>query len=216
MAIAGRLFAVEGATASGKTTLLKKLSAEGYCIIRGIVSQNPAENKSLLVASQEIVGDTVFNVREILTKPPEEIAAIIKKSVEVARLQQDEAVRRKNEGETVFLNRSAFSLIALLRIPLKIAEPEKREEVERFTARILTEPIQLRSDLLHQLDGIILMQNASIGGREREGMAGIQNIEAANIAEQLKGINSIPIVELNAITMSPKEELAFVRERLLS
>ena len=212
----GKLFVVEGATASGKNTLLRKLSAQGFTVMRGIPSQNPAENTSLLPSSQDIIGETVFNLRETLSKPPEERVAIIKKFIEATKLQQAEAIRRKNEGETVFLNRSAISLVALLRIPLAIAKPEEREELERFTNQLLIDPIQLRSDLLHELDGIVLMQSASIGGKEREGMAGIQNIEATSIAEQLKGIDSIPIVELNANVMSPEEELVAVRKKLLS
>lgn len=209
----GKLFIVEGASASGKSTLLGRISGEGFRVMRGLASQNPAENSSLTQISQEVIGDAVFNLREALRMQPAERDNLIKRFIEVARIQQEEALRLKSQGESVVLNRSAFSLISILQIPLVISDPSMRDYLSKWTDAMLDEPIKLRAELLAETDGIVFMKNASVGGKEREGMVGVQEIESSKIAEQI-GEVTVPVLQLDANIMSVNEELVRVKSFL--
>lgn len=210
----GRLFVVEGASASGKDTLLKGLANEGYVVVRGVGSQNPEDNYSLTPKSKEILGDTVLNFREVLKKPPEERDDIFKRFIRIAAVQQEEAIRLKSLGQTVFLNRSAISLVSIIRLPLELADPAKREAWRKWTYDMLDVPITLEYELLRELDGLVLMQEASVGGKEREGLSGIAEMESVFISEEVRRkhrFERLPLVELNANLMSPEEEVSRVK-----
>lgn len=211
----GRLFVVEGATASGKNTLLDKLSNEGFTVMRGIPSQNPAENVSLMPAAKEVIGNTEFNLRATLAKPPVERDQIIRRFIKASMIQHGEAFKLRSDGETVFLNRSAISLIAIIGIPLAISDPARHEELKRWTEQMLIYPRVLESELLNHIDGIVLMKTSSVGGKEREGMSGVQEIESATICKEIERLTAYPVVELNATVQSVEEEFSAVKSQLL-
>ena len=59
--------------------------------------------------------------------------------------------------------------MAIIGIPLAISDSAKRDELAKWTDQMLIDPEVLESQLLIHTDGIVLMQNSSVGGKEREG-----------------------------------------------
>lgn len=202
--MAGKLFVVEGATGSGKNTLCNLLQFDGWAVLRGTPSQNFEENHDLLPEAQELIGNTVFNFKEALTFSQEARDEIFRKFIEAASIQHLEAVRLKQEGQTVFLNRSVISIDALLGLASFITtEPIERELTDSFIS------------LVDDIDGIILMQRPNVGiVKEREGMSGLEDKESQLIgalARRIAKVRGLPLLAIDANKMSPEQELKMVR-----
>jgi|SRR3989344_7070845 len=212
--MAGKLIIVEGASASGKSTLLAQLAKEGI-VIRGVGSQNPEENKNLIQESRRILGDTILNFKEALAKSPDERDNVFLRFTQIAKVQLEEAIRLKNEGNTVFLNRSAISVATFLRIPLEIAEPAKKAETSTWLNRVIKVNNETQAMLVREADGIVLLTSASVGGKEREGVRGLQELESSiinELSERISQETGIPFLKLDANITSVEEEVTLVKE----
>lgn len=216
----GRLFIVEGATGSGKNTLCDRLQSEGFVVLRGTPSQNSEENQSLFPKAQEIIRDTVFNFKQALAFPKAEWNEILRKFTEEASIQHFEAVRLKKEGQTVFLNRSAISIVALIKLTNSIAEPIERESTN-YSVSAMDEIVESFAGkrgvrgFIDEIDGIILMQTPYVGVmKEREGMFGLEDKESqfiADLARRIAQEKELPLLAIDANKKSPEQELELVR-----
>ncbi len=208
----GRLFAVEGGTGSGKNTLLDCIAVNGYYVMRGGPSQNHIENKLLNKKSQEILGDAKINMMLMLESPVLS-KDVIQRYIKIVQSQQEAAIKRKKKGLTVFLNRSVLSLIVHIRLVC-----EKFKENEVLTNNVKTILEDVKKNYFQVLDAIFLFETP-VHGVTKEGIAGKHIEESKYITELVQIAHTsygIPILRLNANTMSVTEELDAVEQFIAS
>lgn len=193
----GKLFTIEGASGSGKDTLLHALQEKGYTILRGGPSQNHPENQKLNTSSKKILGNSKVSLKLMLEEPQEVATQIAETYARIVKSQLQEALEKKRSGETIFMNRSVLSL----QVHLKMAEKNLQISEE---VKILLQETQ--TEFLKNIDGLIVFESP-ITGVVKEGIAGLQEQEAELLMENITKIENIKTLILNANKLSVDEEV---------
>ena len=219
LTMAGKLIIVEGATGSGKSTLLAEFSKRDAAVVRGIASQNPQENGTLVPAARDVLGGLSLNFTKILAMPKNVREDILARCIDVARIQHQEALKLKPEGH-VFLNRSAISLIALLRMAEEVGIRNNDHDLINSSRNTENKVRQMMDGMnfMSEVDGIVLLEKPYIApvSKEREGMRGLEAVESHHIgmlARDISWIGNIPSLEINANEMSIEKEVDLVSRR---
>ncbi|MEX2028304.1 MAG: hypothetical protein WD988_02280 [Candidatus Curtissbacteria bacterium] len=202
----GKLFLVEGGSGSGKNRLLDELAKEGGVVIRGIVSQNPAENEELTLAARGYLGDGIFNFRDLGARSNDERFGVLVRGHAIAVHQFNRARKIKEEGKTVFMNRSLLSFKAINSLAEEITGEDFLHE------SLFMGPYEL---LKQEVDGIILMETPAVEGLEREGMRGSADRESELIRREVMefcGETGIKFITLDANSLRVEQEVENVRK----
>lgn len=208
----GKLFVIEGASGSGKDTLLGRLSTNKSIVsIRGVASQNPVENIKLTSRSQKVYANRPINLELMLYSPALTRQDVLDRYITIAGIQLNEAVHHKQSGKTVIMNRSIISALIHLEIAI---EKEPLTDEEKWLGKIKTQADAICESFIKEVNGIILMEEP-IKGIEKKGIAGLQHLESEKINSKTSVVhekNNVPLLKLNANRMSVEEETKLVKE----
>lgn len=199
-----KLFIVEGASGSGKSSLCSYLSKErGYKVIRGMPSQYPKENLDLTHRAREILGTANLNFKEALKLPFDMGTDLVERSSKVATLQFKEAKRAMNQGDTVLLKRSMFSLMGHVRLAYLISHAQSDEHLAKWSK-------QKGEDLYNEahriglmgVNGIIFLESTFWANRKQSGISGFEAMESILIDRIINEVThgngfKIPLLQMN-------------------
>lgn len=216
-----KLIIVEGPIASGKSALLRSLTRSSrYAVLRGMPSQNPADNDSLVLAAQKkLQGVRTLNFLEAAVLPEAERTDIIDRVIDCVRLQFEEAKKLKaTSGQHVLLDRSAMSLTALMSLAKFVAGEQQNSSLKRWAETAIQKVVRelMGNSVMTAIDGIILMEQpvTKIAIRERQGMRGLAEHEGRFIRTTVRSASEvfgIPILSINPNDISIPEEVAQAR-----
>lgn len=205
----GRIFVVEGASGSGKDTLLERLTLnKDFMIMRGVASQNPAKNIKLTPKGQEIYAGRPISLELMLYSSTPTRQDVLNRYIKIAGIQLDEAICLKHSGKSVIMNRSIISAITHLEIIIEKKPFEEKEWLDGIVAQSQS----IYEKFIKEVNGIILMEEP-IKGVEKVGIAGLQNLESEKINSKVSIVykmHNVPLLRLNAnrITIDEEEKLA--------
>lgn len=210
----GRLFIVEGGSGTGKDTLLRSLAEIGT-VVRGVASQNPGDNLSLVEESREVLGDLKLDFSAIMTGDPHVRDDAFSRFIEISRIQLYEALILRDLGNDVYMNRSPISTEGYIELARRIIATRNLDDANKWAERMGKKNSTLLDVLLSSVDGVVILDKMYSVGGEREGVRAVQDTEVRLISELAKGAcfeREVPFLVLDTNSLSVEEEATKVQE----
>ncbi len=207
-----RIFIVEGATSSGKDTLLSALEREGNLVARGIPSQYPLENFRLTTKGRQIMGETELSFKKMIVVSAQELKTLVDKYYTTTIEQHNFVVKTDFEKKIIFMNRSFISMKAHLQMLVNLRSSE--QDVVILLEQYLFKIGKQIDKFFNHVNGIILM-GAPILGVKISTLKGYETLESEEIKkivnEMVKKAN-LRFLTIDANKMTVHEELKKVKK----
>lgn len=193
----GKIIIIEGASGSGRDSTVNRLAQEANMkVVRGVHSiTNPSHNEELVPEATRALSNAVLNPFELIMqrrKRDQSGGAYLR----CASLQFKEAIRLSNEGHSVIMDKSIFTLIAYFftinEVAVEIENTQLQRWVQGCIDRTKTEAVKM----LGSVSGILVMRRPKVGSIWEQKFSNVELIRAsgnliAPITQQIADIKGV-------------------------